>query len=220
MKSVGTVLPRVKAIWNGTVWKQNTLSGFGTTPYKTPSGLFLYYRDTIDMSSFVVQNKTFFPANLEVAEPGVVQCGPLPVDWLDSAGLIVMDVVTSAPLAVDDTLDDMVNNIFPGFPDSEIDMQFITYGRVNVYSANTTNSFPSLMSIISSQKFGSGLPTAADKLFVYRFVVPSASAPFAFGTTPTLDIPATQLTFVGDAREESELARVYRIRQSYEQKQG
>jgi len=220
MKSIGTVLPRVKAIWNGSNWKQNTLAGFGTTPYQNPSGLFLYYRDTIDMSAFVVQNKTFFPANLEVSEPGVVQCGPTPADWFDSAGLIVMDIVSSAPLAVTDTLTDMEDNIFPGFPNSKIDMQFITYGRVNVYSANTTNSFPSLMSIISSQKFGSGLPTAADKLFVYRFVLPSAASAFVVPYLQTLDIPATQLTFVGDAREESELARVYRLRQSYEQKQG
>ena len=66
------------------------------------------------MSAFVVQNKNFFPANLEVAEPGLVQCGPLPADWLDSAQLTVLDVVTSAPLAVDDTIDDILNNVFPG----------------------------------------------------------------------------------------------------------
>ena len=88
--------------------------GFGRTSYKLGPGLSLYYRDQIDMSAFVVQNKNFFPANLEVAEPGLVQCGPLPADWLDSAQLTVLDVVTSAPLAVDDTIDDILNNVFPG----------------------------------------------------------------------------------------------------------
>lgn len=219
MKSVSTTFPQVNADWilATSEWSQDlSLPGprkSGYTPGPIPGTL--YYEDTIDLSAFVVQDKTFFPNNVEVIEPGLNQMGPDAAAYNNQAALILMDVVTSAPLDANTTIDNLVNGIYPGGSRSPIDMQFIMFGRVQVFATNSSASYPGLITPISSQNFGAGLPTAADKLFCYRFVYPQNMAV----NLATLRTVETTLTFVGVAETESELARIYRLRQSYEQNQ-
>lgn len=179
----------------------------------------LFWRETIDMSSFVVQDKTFFPMDIRVADPGLLICGPDAIDWNNQASVQVLDLISNIPLD-DDVIVKFVDlNIYPGMPSSPIDMQFILYGRYQAYSNNISSSFPGAMNMIKSATFGAGLPTASDKLYCIR-IVRSSAGPGLPTPLATIELPATSYEIVGEATEEEELARIYRLRQSYEQKQG
>lgn len=219
MKSISTTYPKVNATWDipgGNVWIQD----FATPPRKTSyqEGILdsLFYEDTIDLSAFFVQDQTFFSANVEVMEPGLTEMGPNETYYNNKAALIVLDVVSSVPLSMVDVVTDVSNGIFPGGSESGVDMQFILFGRARIFGANVNASYPGLVMPVASHNFGAGLPTAADKLFSYRIVYPQNMNL----NLATLKIPETTLTFVGEATKESELGRIYRLRQSYEQKQG
>lgn len=218
MRSVSTIYPMVNATWAAapSEWHQYLSDPPRRTAYELGANDTLYHVDTIDLSAFFVQHKTFFPTNVEIMEPGLNLCGPDAAAWNNSAAVTVLEVVSSTPLDIDQTIDDLVNEIYPGTSLSNIDMQFILYGRLRMFSADVNSSFPGLVLPVATQNFGSGLPTAAEKLFSYRFVYPqNMTADLA-----TLRLAETKLTFVGVADKEDEVPRIYRLRQSYEQNQG
>lgn len=198
-----------------------------------PNTGILLWEETIDMSSFVVQDKTFFPIDVLIQEPGLLLCGPTAAEWRNEAAVEILDLISNTPLTTDlisnpyATLDELGpvielfvdDAVFPGSARSTIDDQFIVYGRYHAYAADTTSSFPGATNLIRTNSFGRGLPTAADKLYCLRIVKArgSAAGPLA---TATLKVPETKYTIIGKAEAEEELERVYRLRQSYMQKQG
>ncbi len=180
----------------------------------------LMWAETIDMSAFVVQDKTFFPGDIRVSEPGLLTCGPTAAEWNNEAATQVLDLISNVPLTLADVINPFYRDgTFPGTPDSTIDMQFIVYGRYQAFSNNVSSSYPGAMNLIKSATFGAGLPTASDKLYCLRIVLPGSGAGNPTGLAE-LNVPDTIYEIVGVAAEEDELSRIYRLRQSYEQKQG
>ena len=219
MNSMELLFPRLKAEWDGVnlVWDQAS-----TNDYEQTSGILtfpgrLYYQTTLDLSAFFVQDKTFFPLDVRIQEPGVLQCTPV-ADWVNAAQIEVLDLISSVPLDVDTISLGMSTRDYPGFAESDIDNQFILYGRYQAFSQTTTSSFTGLMQLVKSSTFGAGLPTATDKLYCLRIVRSSAGgAPV--GTGAKIDMGPTRYMVMGEADVESELARIYRLRQSFEQRQ-
>jgi hypothetical protein len=236
MNSVSVTFPKVQADQDGgsqpnwhqpgpaaTTPGQNRYDQIRRTGPGANSTLFWY--EQIDMSAFFVQDKTFFPGDVSIQEPGIVKCGPLSPDWNDQASVQILDVISNVPLidnllvAENPVIDPFVlEDIFPGGSTSAIDSQFIVFGRYHAYSADSSSSFPSAMNLIRSSTFGAGLPTASDKLYCIRIVSSAAGGPLP-SNVATLEVPETIYTIRGVAAEESELARIYRLRQSYEQEQ-
>jgi hypothetical protein len=187
----------------------------------------LFWLEQIDMSAFFVQDKTFFPGDVSIQEPGLLKCGPTSAQWNDQASVQVLDIISNVPLVdssfVPETpvIDPFVlEDIFPGGATSTIDSQFIVFGRYHAYSADINSSFPGAMNLIRSSTFGGGLPTASDKLFCLRIVTSAAGGSIFPAGTAILEVPETTYTIRGVASDEGELERIYRLRQSYEQKQG
>lgn len=218
MNSISTIYPALDAYWAAATseWLQDLLTPPRRNAYELGANNTLYHVDTIDLSAFFVQDKTFFPANVEIMEPGLNLCGPDAAAWNGSAAVTVLEVVSSTPLDITQTIDDLVNEIYPGTSQSNVDMQFILYGRLRMFSGDVNSSFPGLVLPVATQNFGAGLPTAAEKLFSYRFVYPQNQT----ANSASLKLSETKLTFVGVADAEDELPRIYRLRQSYEQNQG
>lgn len=219
MNSMELLFPRLKATFDpiNLVWTQAD-----TNDYEQTGGLLtfpgrLYYRDTLDLSAFFVQDKTFFPVDVRIQEPGVLQCTPVP-DWANAAQIEVMDLISSVPLDVDTISLGMSTRDYPGFAESEIDNQYILYGRYQAFSQTTTSSFTGLMQLVKSSTFGAGLPTASDKLYCLR-VVRSSAGGAPMGAAAKIDMGPTRYLVAGEADVESELARIYRLRQSFEQRQ-
>ena len=195
-----------------------------------PNTGILLWEETIDMSSFVVQDKTFFPIEIQIQEPGLLLCGPNAAEWSNSAAVEILDLISNVPLTTKlirnpfSTLDELGpvieewvdNSVFPGSARSSIDDQFVLFGRYHAYAADTTSSFPGATNLIRTNSFGRGLPTASDKLYCLRIIKAQggAAGPTALAT---LQVPETKYTIIGKADAEEELERVYRLRQSYEQ---
>ena len=145
---------------------------------------------------------------------GTVDCSA-PAQWNDAASVVVYDIITSVPINGQDLADGIVAQEFPGFSEFPLDNQFIMYGSYKVYTANSTNSLPGYMQLVQSNNFGAGKPTAAERLYCYRFIIPDSDS--ALTGVATLTVPPTRYEILGQTDIEDELERIYRVRQSYEQ---
>lgn len=221
MNTIKATFPQLTSTYDAVA---NTWSSDASNPYiqittTLPTVAAFGWDETIDLTPFAVQDKTFFPEQLGAQQPGLHICGPSAFDWNSEAGLEIMDIMTSVPISLSDLTSALIARTFPGMPDYPLDNQFIMMGKYCAYAADANLSYPGLMNPIKEAKFGAGLPTAADKLFCYRIVLPRSglSSP---DNSATLEVPGTRYVIAGRAEEESELAYIYRLRQSYEQKQG
>ena len=93
----------------------------------------------------------------------------------------------------------------------------------NLSSENTTFKIPNFQQLQRSQRFESGEPTAADKLYCYRIVQIQADGLLptdpSGGLTPGqsyISIPAARQLIAGRINEESELVYMQRLKRSYE----
>jgi hypothetical protein len=221
MNSIRTVFPSLTSTWDlvGTTWTPDTTNPYLLTTTTLSTAQAFVWDGTVDLSAFSVQDKTFFPTSLGSQSPGLHQCGPTAAEWNNEAGIEVMDIITSVPISVGDLKDALVARVFPGMPDYPLDNQFIMMGKYCAYAADINLSFPGLVNLVKEANFGAGLPTAAEKLFCYRIVLPrSGAAPPVNGAT--IEVPGTRYQITGRAEMEDELEYIYRLRQSYEQKQG
>ena len=214
--SFEVIFPKCKATWNpasGGYWERLDPNRYQAKDVATTIGSALFTDVTIDLSAFFVQDRTFFPYELVTQNVGFVECSS-PAQWHNAASVIVYDIIASTPLNVRDLMDGVVAQEFPGFPEYALDNQYIMYGCYKVYAENSTNSFPGYMQLVQSNNFGSGLPTAAEKLYAYRLIIPDSTA---IPTSGSFSVPATRYEMLGKTDVEDELERIYRLRQSYEQ---
>ena len=214
---IEAVIPACDAIFDlaSTSWNRIGPNRFSQKGVTTAIGKCLIHESTIDMSSFFVQKRTFFPGELITQNPGIVLCGPTSADWNDAASVLVYDIITSVPVNQQILADAIVDNNYPGLPSFPLDNQFIMYACLKIYAANSTTSFPGYMQLLQSSNSGGGLPTAAEKLHVYRVIIPQSNTQILNGAT--LKVPAIRYNIKGVSEEEDELAHIYRLRQSYEQ---
>lgn len=227
MNRISVTIPKLKAESSTafpTQWDQPdsgfsspSLNSFTEVSVGLGAPFALVYQETIDLSAFVVQDKSFFPLDIQIAEPGIAKCQPAPL-WNDAAALQIVDLISATPLDIDVVANEIVGETYYGFPSSPNDNQFLMFGRYMAFTNSTTTSFEGLMELAKTSTFGAGLPTAADKLYAYRFVIPEAGTIAQINPGAILDLFPTRYTIIGEAREESELARIYRLRQSYEQR--
>lgn len=211
--SIETLFPKCTASINGGTLTTTIPNRYQKKTVSTNVGVALLYDTTIDLSAFFVQNRTFYPYELVTQNIGRADCST-PAQWNNAASIIVYDIITSVPINGQLLVDSIVNQNYPGMPEFALDNQFIMYGCLKVYAANSTNSFPGYMTLVQSNNFGSGKPTAAEQLYCYRVIIPDSDAAV---TTGTFVLPGTRYEFLGKTNVEDELGRIYRLRQSYEQ---
>lgn len=214
--SIEVLFPRCEAIWNvgDEKWDRLEPNRYGQKPVGTNIGKCLFKFESIDLSAFFVQDRTFFPVELVTQTVGTVDCSAS-ADWNNSAKVVVYDIISAVPINGQELADGIVSQEFPGFSEFPLDNQFIMYGSYKVYAANSTNSIPGYMQLVQSNNFGSGKPTAAERLYCYRFIVPDSNAELT--AAATLMVPPTRYEILGQTDIEDELERIYRLRQSYEQ---
>jgi len=199
----------------GTVWAASpgTITGPSWTQLATNTGWF--HQADIDLSGYSMQDMTFFPSAVGIQDPGVYRM--LPGAASTTSSLYVLDLITSTPidpnqLMVTDLLGGMVG---PGMFGSNEGFETILYGLFRVFAENNTIKIPNFQQLQRSQRFESGEPTAADKLYCYRIVQISAVGPLDAGLSYIV-IPAARQLIAGRIDEESELVYMQRLKRSYE----
>tara|TARA_R110001599_G_C12202328_1_gene655816 strand:- start:919 stop:1560 length:642 start_codon:yes stop_codon:yes gene_type:complete len=175
----------------------------------------------IDLSGYALQDLSFFPTGVGVQDPGLYS---LYVSDTPLTGVLVqvIDIVTSVPLNNEQLLqmsNRQLAQVGPGMLGSDREFETILMGQYRAFTFD--NSFTAIQGTLTlqrSQRFGSGEPTAADKLSTYRiveiFTEPNFPSPFT--ATDQLKIPAARYILNGEMVEEDNLVHMMRLKRSYE----
>tara|TARA_R100000353_G_C6508354_1_gene195992 strand:- start:40 stop:723 length:684 start_codon:yes stop_codon:yes gene_type:complete len=166
-----------------------------------------YNAQSIDLSGYALQELTFFP------ELGFLQQHPQVA--LENGGAVtIANVISTVPLDIDVLFSAILVGGAPAitFENSET----ILYCRIDNYLANVNapNTYGILIPNNSSQ-MGSLQPTSADKLFVYRLVIPIGVTTADTGFT-RLNIPAARIGLIGMMMQEPDIEYLMRQKRSYE----
>ena len=172
----------------------------------------LFHETQIDLSGYAMDSLTFFPTSLGLQDPGLYQ---LRVGACSTySGMIVLDVVTSVPMTIQDVSDFMVTtNAGPGMLGTPQEFETLLFGSFRFFTENTQIPYPSYQQLERSQRFDSGEPTAADKLYCYRIVTLLTAD---LDDSSFVSIPAARQLIAGVMGEESELVYMQRLKRSYE----
>ena len=163
------------------------------------------HESTIDIAGLTKLEDTFYPLSGDVQRGAVSMglCDGFLTEWI---------LVTAYPIELRSPYVTNLNmwNHLPGQLRGTTEFQNIMWGREWVYTRNTTLVQNWGVQVHTSM-LGSGEPSNADKLYVYRVV--RLTAPIAGGST---EIPAARLLLSGQVREEAEYSQIMRMRRSYE----
>tara|TARA_Y100000004_G_scaffold157689_1_gene183528 strand:- start:449 stop:1162 length:714 start_codon:yes stop_codon:yes gene_type:complete len=179
-----------------------------------------YYEDSIDLSGYANQDLTFFP------ELAFSQMSPFyTILSQDGGAVLELLAITSVPLDVESLYTSLIFGSAPALPElsapgitntTPIDWSTVPYCKIDFRSRNdNTPGGVGVMQLIESAQLGSLQPTAADKLFIYRIVVPySNTAPFI--DFESMVIPALRVGFRGMMAQEDDREYLMRLKRGYE----
>ena len=190
----------------------NTGSGTGTASngweflQADANTVIMANRCYIDLAGWSVQDLTTFTQGVDIQKMQI----PVKTPGAGMEQLWEFDFITTRRIT-DAELIDVAN--LPGFLGSSMDLMEVIYGERMFYAEN--NSIPGTYVQISAETFGSGNPTAMDKLHWTRLIL---------GGTPQdgnqLAVWPTNLIVQATTVEEKDLVWMERLRRSYELQGG
>jgi len=199
----------------GTTWSPSlgtTASGW-TQLGANPAWI---HETQIDLSGYALQRMTFFPTAVGIQDPGVYRM--LPGAVATTSSLYMLDLITSTPIE-DPTAtlitEQLLKNQGPGMFGSDETFETILYGQFRAFAENSTIKIPNFQQLQRSQRFESGEPTAADKLYCYRIVTIVADGAYDPNIS-YISLPAARQLIAGRIDEEPELVYMQRLKRSYE----
>ena len=199
--------PSLNAIQLGGVW--TALNG-----WQIASATCLFHETQIDLSGYAMDSLTFFATGVGLQDPGIYTYDALIDPSFPFKALQVLDIVTSVPMdvAAVSALQNQFNT-GPGMLGSKYEFETIIFGTYRFFTPNTNILYPNYMQLERSQRFDSGNPTAADKLYSYR-ILGLIQQDIVDGNYIT--IPAARHILAGVMGEEPELVYMQRLKRSYE----
>ena len=173
----------------------------------------LAHETQIDLSGYAMDSLTFFANGVGLQDPGIYAFKPGETSETFQ-GLVVLDIVTSVPMDLETVADTIMNDITaPGMLGSLYEFETILFGMYRFFSPNTNIAFPNYQSLVRSQRFDSGEPTAADKLYCYRVV---GTVTLDLDDNSIIQIPAARQIIAGAMGDEPDLVYMQRLKRSYE----
>jgi hypothetical protein len=171
-----------------------------------------YNEQYFDLSGYELDDLTLGILDCRIQDPGAYLYSG------DADAMVMYDIVSNERLSEDDlklfkTNNDLFVQSGPGMPKGPLDRAQIISGTYRLFTKNANvTGIPTLMLNARTVRFGSGNPTAVQKLWVYRIAV--------FFSTPTagefLAIPATTVVLIGDVYKEGDVEYMMRLKRSYE----
>jgi hypothetical protein len=158
-------------------------------------------RTYIDLQGWTVQDLTTFTQGVDIQK----QLIPFKVQSSTSQNVLEVDYITTRRLTNTELSD--INNS-PGFFNNTVDLMQVIYGERMLYAENAT--IPGTYVQISGDTFGSGNPTAMDKLHWTRLF--AINLP---GDGDFVSISAANLVVQAMTAKEKDLVWMERLRRSY-----
>ena len=161
------------------------------------------YSTYIDLAGLTVDHLTLVPI------AGTVQEGTGFTHEAAGSFVQVWDIISSQPLPDDFTFANV-----PGFSSSVDDWSAIIFGQNRIYAVDTTVA--AFLRLMHTSSFGSGTPTATDRLYLTRHVVFTVPPP---AQGDSISVPASRFVIACNVVEEHDLVHMERLRQSFELQQ-
>ena len=200
--------PALNATYDNLTGVWSNLNG-----WRQLTGNILVHETNIDLSGYAMESLTFFPDGVGLQDPGIYAFLPGEISS-GFQGLVVLDIVTSVPMDTQTVMTTMLNDITgPAMIGSLYEYETILYGMYRFFSPNTNITFPNYQSLVRSQRFDSGEPTAADTLYCYRIV---GMVTLDLDGSSIVQIPAARQILSGAMGDEPDLVYIQRLKRSYE----
>jgi hypothetical protein len=205
-RTLSAMHPALLATFEDAAGGWQNLNGWEIASFNT-----LYHETQIDLSGYAAKSLTYFPEAVGIQDPGTYlsRGGP----GATYTALQVLDIITSVPMNIQEIADAQINVVGPGMLGSTREAETILMGQFRFFTPNTFLTYPNYVQLERSQTFGSGDPTAADKLFCYRIVSVISDD---LGDGALAIIPAARQILNGYMDEETELVYMQRLKRSYE----
>lgn len=188
-----------------------TANATGGSWRKDPSGNFFISSTYFDLAGLTMEGKTlFFEATgvQSVREPTVL-ANPNPGD-----SLIVMDLMSTSPLTDTELIAfSAYGNFGSGTSDSLTWAQTV-YARNQTWAIHVDEGPLGSMILQNQEFFGSMQPTASDRIYSYRVLLPAAIA------MDGLFIYSARHMLTAEAKTEEEFVYLMRLKKAYELQQS
>jgi hypothetical protein len=164
------------------------------------------YETYFDLSGYELDDMTFVPTGVLLQDPGRYIADNATLDYE------VLDIVSQEKLSLTNINAQLTLGNVPGMAGTTQDFTQIVAGNYRLMTQQTTTVAADLLLTINGGSFGSGEPTAAAKLWVYRIIrVNGLKIP-----GNTLNIPGSRFVMNGTVIKEEELPYMMRLKRSYE----
>lgn len=172
----------------------------------------LFHETQIDLSGYARESLTYFPEAVGIQDPGIYVFAGGP--GATYSAVEVLDIITSVPMNILE-ISEAQTTFFtgPGMLGSSREAETILMGQYRFFTPNTFLTYPNYIQLERLQSFGSGDPTAADKLYCYRIVTMIVDD---LGVGSLIGVPASRQILNGYMDEETELIYMQRLKRSYE----
>jgi len=179
-------------------------TGTGWVTLTDPIGTYhhLVNRTYIDLAGWSKQELTMFTQGVDI------QKSLLPVMTGTVPNVFIIDYLTTRKITDAELTSIATTAALPGFSPNTLDLMEMIYGERMILGENQQVLGTYIQ--ISGETFGSGNPTAMDKLHWTRHIVVGAAAPDS-----TLQIFPTNLVVQAMTLEEKDLVWMERLRRSY-----
>jgi hypothetical protein len=168
-----------------------------------------------DLAGMSQEEKTLF------IEASAVQEGAFPaIAGLAGDNYVLIDIMTSIPV-------DWANVGLPasfvslrglGFPGQLLNFEHVIYQRYRRLTLDVDTGARFAM-VANDNQSGSNMPTASDRIYCYRVVLPDLSQAPAVSMT-FLNVPPARYLLQVEAKEEPEYQHLMRLKRSYDLQQS
>jgi len=168
------------------------------------------WRGFIDLAGYTKDDLTFFSQVVDVQDNGIS---------LSSSGITlttIVDMVTTRYIRDNEIYPINTNGFITAVPTLSLpalDIQEVVYGNNRAYTQYSATN-PSLIQLFAST-FGTGNPTASDRLHITRVVVPQG-----VGTAEGMTVSSCNFLIGGVTAHEKDLVYIERLRRAYTQDPG
>lgn len=211
---ISKVIPPVTATKTEEETEYSSVLG---SEWQTLTELGLGYESTIDLSGYANQYLTYFP---EVAfNQGPARVGILGVE---AAGVIEAVAITSVPMDLQEFADQVILGGGPGLQSVSADTEAMDYSAALYYRIDThlvdtaTPNSRGVTRLASTAQHGSISATAADKLYIYKVILPIFLSSVTATEITNLATTAERVGFIGQMAEEPTIEYMMRLKRSYE----
>lgn len=165
------------------------------------------FEATMDLSGYELDKLTFYTQGGEIQDPGRYVLLNAP-----TCDVEVLDIVSQERLSLTAIDAQLLAGSVPGMIGTDEDFSQIILGNYRVMILQNTSANLKLLSTIAGGSFGSGEPTAASRLWVYRIIRINGTKTAG----DELRIPAARFILQGVAAAEDDLPYMMRLKRSFE----